>query len=163
MDNAYLKLLQEARERRADLLAERNQIEARLAAENAQIALLERLTGSPEGETVSLADVIQAVAKNGGISGGLTDSCRRVLQAAERPLRAGQLVLVLEQSGFPTSRYVDPLSAVTTVLRRLTERGEARVAATEDGWPLFARAEEKQKKIRTATSKSGAQERKRRY
>ena len=155
MDNAYVKLLQEARERRAILLAERNHIEARLAAENAQIALLERLTGSTGGETVSLADVIQSVAKKGGISGGLTDSCRRVLQAAERPLRAGQLVLVLEQSGFPTSRYVDPLSAVTTVLRRLTERGEARIAATEDGWPLFARAEEKKRKFRSATSKGG--------
>jgi hypothetical protein len=152
MKDLYLRDLEQARERRAKLLYERNQIEAKLAWENAEIARLERLTGT-EGEGVSLADVIQEVVKRGGLSAGLTDSCRRILRASERSLRSHEVVLVLEQSGFTTSRYVDPLSAVTTVLRRLAERGQARVAGTEQGWPLYVwagagKAEKKPAEVR---------------
>lgn len=138
-DSSFAAQLQQARQELAGLNHERAQLEGKIAWVQAVIAKLERLCGEPaDRSAVSLADVIAAVGKQGGVTAGLTDSCRRVLRAARRALQAHEVVLVLENSGFLTSRYVSPLSAVVTVLHRLVERGQARVvASSETGRPLF--------------------------
>ena len=57
---------------------------------------------------------------------GLTDACRIVLKAAGHPLTATEVRAQLQAMGFDLSRYASDLSAIHTVLRRLSESGETR-------------------------------------
>ena len=118
----YVEDLAAARRELALLQQQRAELEGKIAWKQAQIAKLQRLTQPAGDADVSLAQVITAVNRSGGVTYGISDSCRRVMRASERPLRANEVVLILEHCGFLISRYVDPLSAVTTVLRRLAAR-----------------------------------------
>lgn len=139
MPNAFDRELLHVRQQLAALLPERAQLEAKIAWLQSEAARLEHLTTSAsDSERDSLADIITAVIERGGVTAGFTDSCRRVLQAAGRPLRANEVVTVLHHSGFSIHRYVDPLSTTTTVLYRLSGRGEVHVSKSNEGWPLFA-------------------------
>jgi hypothetical protein len=57
---------------------------------------------------------------------GLTDACRTVLKAAGHPLTALEVRAQLEAMGVDLSRYTSDLAVIHTVLKRLSQSGEAR-------------------------------------
>ena len=67
---------------------------------------------------------------------GITDSIRTILAEAREPLSASEIRERLETMGFDMKSYSNPLATVHTVLRRLTESGEAD-AKEQDGVKKF--------------------------
>jgi hypothetical protein len=59
------------------------------------------------------------------VSWGLTEACRTLLRSARTPLTAVELRDRLASVGFDLDRYSNALAAVHTVLKRMTESGEA--------------------------------------
>ena len=62
---------------------------------------------------------------------GLTDACKLVLRSARAPLTAVGIRDRLQQIGFDLDRYANPLAAIHTTLKRMTEAGEAEPAHDE--------------------------------
>lgn len=62
---------------------------------------------------------------------GLTDACRLVLQNAPAPLTAVGIRDRLQQIGFDLDRYANPLAAIHTTLKRMTEAGHAEPSPDE--------------------------------
>ena len=57
---------------------------------------------------------------------GLTDACKASLRCAGVPMTPLDVRDRLQSTGFDINRYSNPLAAIHTVLRRLTESGEVR-------------------------------------
>ena len=57
---------------------------------------------------------------------GLTDACKTSLRCAGVPMTPLEVRDRLQSTGFDINRYSNPLAAIHTVLRRLTEAGELR-------------------------------------
>jgi len=66
------------------------------------------------------------------VTWGLTEACRTVLRSAGRPLTALELRDRLVSVGFDLERYSNALASVHTVLKRLTESGEAGVKERDE-------------------------------
>ena len=107
----------------------------------AQIAKLQRLTEPAGNASLSVGGDDRRRGRHQ--RGYVRDFrfLRRVMRASKRPLRANEVMLILDHCGFLISRYVDLLSAVTTVLRRLAARGELHVVGVteEAGLPTLGR------------------------
>jgi hypothetical protein len=88
-------------------IADRTQLDARIAQLQHSIAALTRLCGFEP--TVSF---------------GLTDACRLVLRNAAEPLTATQVRDRLVSIGLDLARYSNPLASIHTVLRRMRDGGE---------------------------------------
>ena len=69
---------------------------------------------------------------------GLTDACRMVLKAAGHPLTALEVRAQLEAMGFDLSRYTSDLAVIHTILKRLTQAGEATFEARAWARPAYA-------------------------
>jgi hypothetical protein len=104
----YRRALQKATREYETLLAERARLDERLAKLAQTIASLMRLCNLTP--TVSL---------------GLTDACRMVLRAAGHPLTAVEVRHQLEAMGFDVARYANDLASIHTVLKRLSQAGQA--------------------------------------
>jgi hypothetical protein len=63
---------------------------------------------------------------------GLTDACRMVLRNATRPLTAVEVRERLRSTGFDLERYANHLASIHTVLKRMTEGGEASSSDTDE-------------------------------
>jgi hypothetical protein len=63
---------------------------------------------------------------------GLTEACKTALRCAGAPMTPVQVRDRLQSTGFDIARYSNPLAAIHTVLRRLTESGEARRRAASE-------------------------------
>jgi hypothetical protein len=61
---------------------------------------------------------------------GLTDACKTSLRCAGVPMTPLDVRDRLQATGFDIDRYSNPLAAIHTVLRRLTESGELRRRAS---------------------------------
>lgn len=133
---SYLAALAEARRELQRLLDQRLQLEGRIAWVQATIAHLEQLTGQPQAPPTHLADVLQRLS-GCSLSSGITDACRTVLSQAGRPLSLQDVLLVLEQCGWVTRRYVNPVAVLSTVLHRLVDRHQASKQLSDDGKALF--------------------------
>ena len=57
---------------------------------------------------------------------GLTEACRMVLRAAGHPLTAVEIRDQLDAMGIDMSRYTNDLAVLHTILKRLTQSGEAK-------------------------------------
>ena len=67
------------------------------------------------------------------VSWGMTDGVRFILRRAQRPLTAIDVRDELANWGFDVSKYVNDLSAIHTVLKRLNKAGEIRFVARAPG------------------------------
>ena len=67
------------------------------------------------------------------VSWGMTDGVRFILRRAQRPMSAIDVRDELANWGFDMSRYVNDLSAIHTVLKRLNKGGEIRFVARSAG------------------------------
>ena len=66
------------------------------------------------------------------VSWGLTDACRTVLRSAGRPMTAVEVRDRLSAVGLDLDRYSNALASVHTVLKRLTESGEAALSESDE-------------------------------
>ena len=95
------------------LLQQKADLDARLAQVAESIGTLTRLCGY--APTVAY---------------GLTDACKTSLRCAGAPMTPLEVRDRLQSTGFAISKYSNPLAAIHTVLRRLTESGEVRRRAS---------------------------------
>lgn len=109
MTGRYRRALDEATREYETLTKQRAELDQRIAHLAQSIGHLTRLCG-----------LVPTVPW------GLTDACRMVLKAAGHPLSAVEVRAQLEALGFDLSRYTNDLAAIHTILKRLTESGEAR-------------------------------------
>ena len=70
---------------------------------------------------------------------GLTEACRVVLQSAPAPLTAVGIRDRLQQIGFDLDRYANPLAAIHTTLKRMTENGDAEPSPDETSRTAYVR------------------------
>lgn len=99
----------------------------------------ETLTSERAALDVRIAQLAQSIGHLTRLCGyvpttgvGLTEACRMVLKAAGHPLTALEVRAQLEAMGVDLSKYSSDLAAIHTVLKRLTESGEA--AFVPRGW-----------------------------
>lgn len=95
----------------ARLMAQREELEARIAREKKKVAALHDLVGADEDG-----------APPEGLVSGVTDACRTVLRAAGRALLPIEVRDGVERLGLP--QQANLLASVYTVLRRLELAGE---------------------------------------
>jgi hypothetical protein len=95
------------------LLQQKADVDARLAQVAESVGTLTRLCGYTP--TVAY---------------GLTDACKTSLRCAGVPMTPLEVRDRLQSTGFDISKYSNPLAAIHTVLRRLTESGEVQRRAS---------------------------------
>lgn len=95
------------------LLRQKADLDARLAQVGESVGTLTRLCGYTP--TVAY---------------GLTEACKTSLRCAAAPMTPLEVRDRLKATGFDIDRYSNPLAAIHTVLRRLTESGEVRRRAS---------------------------------
>jgi hypothetical protein len=117
----YRRALDAAIREYEQLTAERARLDDRIAQLSQTIGTLTRLCGLTP--TVTL---------------GLTDAVRMALRAAGHPLTATEVRAQLEAMGIDLDRYVNDLAAIHTILKRLTESGEAAFAPRAWNKPAYA-------------------------
>jgi hypothetical protein len=113
--NHYRLALDEATREYEQAMRQRAELDARIAHLAQTVGSLTRLCG-----------LIPTVPW------GLTEACRMVLKAAQHPLTATEVRAQLAAMGFDLSRYVNDLSSIHIVLKRLTQSGEAQFRSR--GW-----------------------------
>ena len=91
------------------LLQQKADVDARLAQVAESVGTLTRLCGYTP--TVAY---------------GLTEACKTSLRCSNAPMTPLDVRDRLQSTGFDINRYSNPLAAIHTVLRRLTESGEVR-------------------------------------
>ena len=91
---------------------------------------LVRQRAALEARIAQLAQTIGSLTRLCGYSPtvpwGLTEACRMVLKAAGHPLTAVEIRGQLDVMGVDLSRYTNDLAVIHTVLKRLTQSGEAK-------------------------------------
>ena len=106
---AYRAALDTALREYETLLRKKAELDARLAQVAESVGTLTRLCGCTP--TVPY---------------GLTEACKTSLRCAGAPMTPVEVRDRLQSTGFDIARYSNPLAAIHTVLRRLTESGAAR-------------------------------------
>jgi DNA-binding transcriptional ArsR family regulator len=69
---------------------------------------------------------------------GMTERVRHILARSRLPLLASEIRDRLEENGLSMSSYSNPMATVHTVLRRLTEAGQAKASVEGTGTKRFA-------------------------
>jgi len=98
------------------LLAERTELDARLARLHDTIASLVRLCGYEPT-----------------VPWGLTDAIRIILNRGGAPMTPLEIREQLRTAGFDLTRYASDLSAIHTTLKRLHKSGELQLIPQKDG------------------------------
>lgn len=106
---SYRAALDAALREYAALLQQKADVDARLAHVAESVGTLTRLCG-----------YVPTVPY------GLTEACKTSLRCAGAPMTPLEVRDRLQSTGFDLKRYSNPLAAIHTVLRRLTESGDAR-------------------------------------
>lgn len=124
MANKYKTDLEQARIRLAELLRRREILDIQIAKQQRQVASLATLADESE-ETDQVLEM--------GL-GGLTEACRTVLRAAgNRGLEPMEVRKELRHFHFPIDEYSNAMASIHTVLKRLVESGEVRIAIHDRG------------------------------
>lgn len=128
----YKSALEAAREELTARLGEQRQINERIRWLQVTIASLEAMeTG--ESDRASFLEATLGYDPNRG----LTSACRNLLAFNPgRRFSPSEVVQQLQDIGFDFSRYTNPLTAVCTILTRLTPK-EARITKTLQGQILY--------------------------
>ena len=125
------KVIREVRELLHSLEQERKQIVRRICTIKKTIVGLASLYG----EEIFDEQLLELVGrKTNKRRSGLTKTCRMVLIQAGRPLSAREVCnQIMSQQPVLLLSHKDPMASVHTLLSRLAEYGEARVATDETG------------------------------
>jgi hypothetical protein len=109
-DEDYKAALAAASKELETLLAQRAEIDRRIAQLHQTVGSLVKLCGYEP--TVPL---------------GITDACRMVLRAAGHPLTVAEVKIQLGAMGVDLGRYENDLAVIHTTLKRLHQNGEVRL------------------------------------
>jgi hypothetical protein len=125
------KVIREVRELLHSLERERKQIVRRICTIKQTMVGLASLYG----EEIFDEQLLELVGrKTNKRRSGLTKTCRMVLIQAGRPLSAREVCnQIMSQQPVLLLSHKDPMATVNTLLSRLVEYGEARVATDETG------------------------------
>ena len=118
----YAAALARARDEYHKLLAEREELDVRIARLQQGIAALSAICGEATEHDAP----------------GLTEACRMALKAADEPLRATALRDRIAALGVDLSGYSNALASIHVVLRRLVAAGEVSLVPRSTGAPRFA-------------------------
>ncbi len=104
-------------------LEQRKQMDKKIANLKQKIVALARRCEENPAEAIGLELADQM---------GMTDSCRIVLEVAEKELSPVEVRDQLESIGLTSTRYGNLLASIHTTLKRIVARGEAEKVATPD-------------------------------
>jgi hypothetical protein len=130
--NAHVhEVVRQAHEELRLLMHKRAEVVKRIGTVKQTIVGLANLFGDSvlSNELLDLVD-----RKSSGRQPGFTKTCRTILMESASALSArGICEQIQRRMPFMLTRHKDPMASVTTVLNRLVEYGEARVATLENG------------------------------
>jgi hypothetical protein len=109
--NDYTADLKEAIRQLLLMASEREQLETRIAKQKKRVAALYELVQTDEGS-----------AALSGLVEGMTDACRVVFRAAEKPLSPAEVRDRVQALGLPPQANL--LASVHTTIKRMKEAGE---------------------------------------
>ena len=115
----YQRALAAATKEYETLAAERQRIDQRLSELAHSIGTLTRLCGYTPT-----------------VTWGFADACRAVLRSSRVPMTPADVRDRLANVGFDLSAYANPLAAIHTTLKRLTEAEELKIAVISPGGKL---------------------------
>lgn len=129
-DQSVKAVMRKAHEELCKLRQQRTVVTRRIGAVKQTIAALVRLFGDG-----ALNEELRAVEPGSHRRAtGITDTCRRVLMEADRPLSASAVRDLIQKSAPAVlAHHKDPLVTVTTVLSRLAGYGEAHTVLSDRG------------------------------
>jgi hypothetical protein len=107
----YTADLKEALNQLLQMASEREQLETKIAKQKKRVAALYELVQTDDGNT-ALAGLVE----------GITDACRVVFRAAERPLLPVEVRDRVQALGLPPQ--VNLLASIHTTIRRMKDAGE---------------------------------------
>lgn len=111
MTKNYIADLQEALRQLLHMVSEREQLETKIAKQKKRVAALYELVQTDEGS-----------AALSGLVEGITDACRVVFRAAEKPLFPAEVRDRVQALGLPPQANL--LASVHTTIKRMKEAGE---------------------------------------
>jgi hypothetical protein len=133
MAHNYYLALAEAEAEIADLLAERERIDAK-------INLLKRLStdyrlllGTSAPVATPVVDLMTELKKTFARDAGISDAIRKVLSASKIPLSVPEIRSALENYGFDFSSYANAGAVIHNTLARLVKQGELTVVQNPAG------------------------------
>lgn len=138
-ENDYHRALRAAMSEYEELGRQRRAIDKRLAELTQTIGTLNKLCGFVPN-----------------VPWGLTDACRVVLSGNSYPMTATEVRDRLGAIGFDLSKYSSSLSAIHTVLKRLSEAAEVRFVELDSG--KFAYEWQRAPNLRAKALYSGSQQ-----
>ncbi len=113
----YKHELERHRAQLAELLADREDVEVKIARLKKKVAAFAELCDESE-----FADGIDLDL------GGLTDVCRTAMRASRKAWMAiADIQKIVEELGFPLDQYKAPAASITTTVNRLHDAGEVEV------------------------------------
>jgi hypothetical protein len=135
------EVMRRAEQELHQLIEERAEVTKRIGTVKRTIVGLAKLFGNGNLDAVLLDFVYR---KRGSHQLGITSACRKVLMQATRPMSLRDVCDEI-QGMMPDvlARNKTPMSAISTVLRRLVEYGEATALRGDDGQRLWLWAAER--------------------
>jgi hypothetical protein len=111
----YCDDLQKAKDRLADMLNAREQLEVDIARQKKRVAALAELCDAS-------ADVDQSIDLD---LGGLTEACKTVLRGSRKSgMTTADIQVALKEIGFPMNEYKAPHASILTTVNRMVDSGE---------------------------------------
>jgi chromosome segregation ATPase len=130
MTSDYQKDVKQAREELAELLANREQIEIKIARQRRKVAALSELCDETE-----LGDGVSEALESLGLQlGGLSDACRTAMRASRKEwMTIVEIQEALKELGFPLDKYKAATASITTTVNRLVSGKEVVVEKRPSG------------------------------
>lgn len=156
----YRHMLYEAKQDLAHHLVKRQKLDQEIARRQAVVAELQNLCA--EQDKRSFEQSIERVIK-ADLKVGITDAVRVILQENFFPMTTIELKEKIAARKFNLTRYANPLAVIHTILKRLIQSGDVRVAPAINSmkayqWisPTEKALSELQKTSQATAGKSGA-------
>jgi hypothetical protein len=117
IDQETRRLRDEAQKELKELLRQDAQLQRHIARLEKLISKLSASLDEPLQDATQITKVLRRKA-------GLTGMCLLTLKASYKALTPSEVVSNLKDMGFNIERYENPVSAVTTTLKRLVEKDD---------------------------------------
>jgi hypothetical protein len=126
----YHRTLYKAKQDLARHLVERQQLDQKIARLHAVVTNLQNLCAEIDRKRFDKR-VDRVIKKD--LKAGITQSARVILQETFFPMTPSELLKSIEARKYNLTPYVNPLAVVHTVLKRLSQSGQAREVLQADG------------------------------
>jgi hypothetical protein len=138
-ESHYEQLIKDSLEKFIDLTEKRQQADIELAKLRQFLFAVLNMVSDQERAKWE-GEIQAAVLKATASSASLTDSIRKVFQEGQfGSYSAGAIRQLLDEAGFDFSAYrSNPLSSISTTLRRMVETGELDIHEDAEGTSLYA-------------------------